>query len=504
MNSNSKLRKAISDFVKQYTQIEVIISEKSKCSTFWIGFIKALFNEEHFDKFLNFEKSVKDQNSTKWLDVYIERTKTLIEQKSSDIDLDKPQSGHKGMTPYEQAKEYQDLLPLSEKVKWIIISNFKEFHIYNMDVREPLKSKTVIKLEELPKRYNEFSFMIDNTVERIIQEKEISFKAGKIIGEIYSLLIAEFTRKGIKPSEQDLHYINITCVRLVFCLYAEDAGMFNDHQQFGQFLNKYKSDPTVFRGKLIELFHVLNTETDKRSIWLEQELKDFPYVNGGLFAKEIDVPAISKELIDYLIDKGSFETDWSQISPTIFGAIFESTLNQVTRRVGGMHYTSIENIHKVIDPLFMDELKAEYNEIVKYKQLNVRVEKLLEFQNKLASLIFLDPACGSGNFLTETYISLRDLEDKILLQIYGQNANYEMFINERAQIKVSINQFYGIEINDFAVDVARTALWIAEYQCLQKTKDKGITVHEQTLPLKTNNNLVTANALRMDWNDLIS
>ena len=214
---------------------------------------------------------------------------------------------------------------------------------------------------------------------------------------------------------------------------------------------------------------------------------------------------MEKELIDYLNNKASFETDWSLISPTILGSIFESTLNLETRRKCGIHYTSIENIHKVIDPLFLDDLKIELNEILEYKQENVRNAKLREFQDKIASLTFLDPACGSGNFLIETYLSLRDLEDEILIKLYGANERdgFQTKLIEDAQVKVSINQFYGIEINDFAVDVAKTALWIAEYQCLQKTLDKGINTNVQTLPLKSNNNIIVANALKVDWNDLI-
>ena len=233
--------------------------------------------------------------------------------------------------------------------------------------------------------------------------------------------------------------------------------------------------------QLKELLTALNTETKDRDQWLE------------------------KELIDYLNNKASFETDWSLISPTILGSIFESTLNLETRRKGGIHYTSIENIHKVIDPLFLDDLKIELNEILEYKQENVRNAKLREFQDKIASLTFLDPACGSGNFLIETYLSLRDLEDEILIKLYGANERdgFQTKLIEDAQVKVSINQFYGIEINDFAVDVAKTALWIAEYQCLQKTLEKGINTNVQTLPLKSNNNIIVANALRMDWNDLI-
>ena len=508
MADNTKIRKSIKGFIEKYKSIEKSegkISEDSYRLNFWLQLLQSAFNFNGMD-YLDSEKKIKDlNNNTKKIDIYIPKTRVLIEHKSSDVDLNKHQPSHNNLTPFEQAREYQAYLPTSEKAKWIIVCNFKEFQIYDMNSKQPLESKIVIKLDELPKRYNELKFIVDNTVERIIQEKEISITAGKIIGNIYNLLLDEFTKKGITPSENDLNDINIVCVRLVFCLYAEDSGMFNERQQFGNFLVKYKDDPNIFRKQLKELFTVLNTETKDRDQWLEKELNDFPYINGGLFAQKANIPNISKELIDYLINKASFETDWSMISPTIFGSIFESTLNLETRRKGGMHYTSIENIHKVIDPLFLDDLKIELNEILEYKQENVRNTKLREFQDKIASLTFLDPACGSGNFLIETYLSLRDLEDEILIKLYGGNERYDFQTKliEDAQVKVSINQFYGIEINDFAVDVAKTALWIAEYQCLQKTLEKGINANVQTLPLKSNNNIIVANALKVDWNDLI-
>ena len=503
---NKRMRKSIQDFVDSYLEIEKQeskIAEDSYCHKFWFSFLANVFNESEGGKFLDFEKKIKDRdNNTKRIDVYIKQTRVIIEQKSSNVLLDKPQQGHDNKTPFEQAREYQDYLPTSEKAKWIVVSNFREFQIYNMDSAQPLDTKVSISLEELPKRYHEFRFLIDNTAERIIREKEISFKAGTVIGDIYKLLLAEYSKFGHEITEKDYQDLNIICVRLVFCLFAEDSGMFSEHQQFGNFLNRYRNDPSVLRLKLKELFSVLNTVPEQRDRWLEKELASFDYVNGGLFSDNVDIPPLSSELVNYLIDEASVSTNWNEISPTIFGAIFESTLNKETRRSGGMHYTSIENIHKVIDPLFLDDLKAEFHEILEYRQENVRKQKLLKFQEKMASLTFLDPACGSGNFLTETYISLRKLEDQVLLNLMGRT--YELIESETLQIRVSIKQFYGIEINDFAVDVAKTALWIAEYQCLQNTLDMNIPLTvPDTLPLKANDQIKVGNALLMDWDDVI-
>jgi hypothetical protein len=211
------------------------------------------------------------------------------------------------------------------------------------------------------------------------------------------------------------------------------------------------------------------------------------------------IPQFTDEIRELLLTKASDDFDWSEISPTIFGAVFESTLNPQTRRMGGMHYTSIENIHKVIDPLFLDDLKKELEEIKKVAIVKTRVKKLHEFQDKLASLKFLDPACGSGNFLTETYISIRRLENETIKLITGGQMVLGEMINP---VKVSISQFYGIEINDFAVTVGKTALWIAESQMLKETED---IVHMQLdfLPLKTNAYIVEGDSLKIDWENVV-
>ena len=210
---------------------------------------------------------------------------------------------------------------------------------------------------------------------------------------------------------------------------------------------------------MLDLFDTLNTPVDKRDPYLDDDLKKFPFVNGGLFAGKIEIPNFTPEIRDLLLDEASSGFNWAGISPTIFGAVFESTLNPETRRAGGMHYTSIENIHKVIDPLFLDDLREEFSRIKTRK-------KLLEFRDKLAAIKIFDPACGSGNFLTESFLSLRRLENETLKQIFGAQIQLGDIVDP---VKVSIANFYGIEINDFAV--AQTALWIAELQMLAETAE---------------------------------
>lgn len=313
-------------------------------------------------------------------------------------------------------------------------------------------------------------------------------QAGEIVGQIYEALLKQYDDN----SPEAFRWLNILCVRIVFCLYAEDSGVFA-RDQFHDYLVGY--DTRDMRNALIRLFEVLNTPTEKRSRYLMDDLKAFPYTNGGLFEEQIEIPQFTDELRQVLLYNASQDFDWSKISPTIFGAVFESTLNPETRRAGGMHYTSIENIHKVIDPLFLNDLRNEYDTILEEKVEKQRVRRLDAFQEKLASLTFLDPACGSGNFLTETYLSLRRLENDVIRAKYHGQSMLGVFINP---IMVSIQQFYGIEINDFAVTVATTALWISEAQMLAETEK---IVHQDInfLPLKPYHNIREGNALRMDW-----
>ncbi|NLB42838.1 MAG: class I SAM-dependent DNA methyltransferase, partial [Clostridiales bacterium] len=327
---------------------------------------------------------------------------------------------------------------------------------------------------------------------------EVSLQAGELVGALYDALLKEYNN----PEDKDtLHNLNVLCVRIVFCLYAEDAGLFGKRSMFHDYLKKYKGPS--FRYALIRLFAVLNQKPVDRDPYLEDDLATFPYVNGGLFDEEkIVVPRFNDEIIDVILNKASANFDWSKISPTIFGAVFESTLNPDTRREGGMHYTSIENIHKVIDPLFMDELNDRFEYIASLKTETIRNKHLKEFQDKLASLAFLDPACGSGNFLTETYISLRRLENKVVSELHSG----QVLIGDTdkfSPIKVSISQFYGIEINDFAVTVAKTALWIAESQMMKETENI-INAYLEFFPIENDANIVEGNALRMDWDDVVS
>ena len=471
--------------------------EKGQSQKFWIDLLQNVYRVENATHFISFEDQVHIDKSTGFIDGYIESTKVMIEQKSLGKDLRKAikQSDGTFLNPFQQAKRYIVELPVDKHPRWVITCNFSEFLIYDMN--KPNGEPEQILLKDLPKEYYRLQFLVDTGNENLKKEMEISLKAGDLVGKLYDAILKQYKNP---ESEETLKSLNMLCVRLVFCLYAEDAGIFGQHEMFGDYLKQFQ--PKQVREEIIKLFRVLDTKPENRDPYMEDDLAAFPYVNGGLFADEnIEIPRFTEEIVDLLVNKASAGFDWSEISPTIFGAVFESTLNPETRRSGGMHYTSLENIHKVIDPLFLDELKAELEEIKALKVAKTRAQRLQEYRKKLSKLTFLDPAAGSGNFLTETYISLRRLENDAL---YEEHRGQMMLGGEGEYnpIQVSIGQFYGIEINDFAVTVAKTALWIAESQMMQET-EKLMQINLNFLPLKSYANIVEGNALRIDWESVV-
>ena len=484
---------AAKQFVKDWTGHG---DEKQETQRFWIDLLQNVFGVEQATKAIEFEVRVK-LDHTSFIDGYIKDTHVLIEQKGADIDLKKgyKQSDGSMLTPFQQARRYAGFLPHNMNPRWIVVCNFKEFHIHDMN--RPNDTPEIIKLEELEKEYYRLQFLVDTGSDRIKKEMQISLQAGELVGKLYDALLKQYNSPA---SDAELKSLNMLCVRLVFCLYAEDAGIFGSHTMFHDYLKGFQ--PKNVRNALIDLFRVLDTKVADRDPYMDDDLAAFPYVNGGLFADEnIIVPRFTEEIVDLLLSKASEDFDWSEISPTIFGAVFESTLNPETRRSGGMHYTSIENIHKVIDPLFFDDLSEELRSIEAIAVKKTRDLKLADFQKKLASLTFLDPACGSGNFLTETYLSLRRLENKAVMLRLGE----QIVMGDAADfnpIQVSIGQFYGIEINDFAVTVAKTALWIAESQMMKETEEI-VHMHLEFLPLTSYANIVEGNALRIDWETVV-
>jgi hypothetical protein len=486
--------------------------ERQDTQIFWTELISKVYGVESPASYIQFEKPV----TKGYIDVYIPETKVLIEQKSLGINLDtKEPRSDRMVTPYEQARDYYKTLGSDEIPRYIITCNFNEFRVYDTRIQPKYNSKTdtwysdyeLIELKDIDKEFYRLQFLVDVKDNVLKHEMDLSVAAGNLVGTIYNALLCQYQ----KPEDPDtLRSLNMLCVRLVFCLYAEDAGIFGRHSMFHDYLSERKTDA---RDALIKLFRYLDTpdevrKSDPQWVYEKDDLKSFPYVNGGMFADEnIIIPQIPPETVELILREASENFDWADISCTIFGGVFESTLNPETRRAGGMHYTSIENIHKVIDPLFLDALKEEFEEIKQIPVVRTKKDRLDKFHNKIASLKFLDPACGSGNFLTESFLSLRKLENEVIrqkLDLKKESIDGQIVLGfeEITPIKVSIQQFYGIEINDFAVAVAKTALWIAEVQMIEKTQEIVLT-HIDPLPLKKYSNIHEGNALRMDWNDVI-
>ncbi|WP_231464508.1 DNA methyltransferase [Selenomonas sp. AE3005] len=492
--TNAEQKKAAQAFAEKWAGKG---DEKQDSQKFWIELLQKVYGVEDPTGLLDFEKKIQ-LGHTSFVDITIPATHVIIEQKSLGKDLEKPikQSDGTFLTPYQQAKRYAAEFKYSERPRWIVTCNFGEFNIYDLD--DSQVKREVLYLKDLPKEFYRLQFLVNIQAHNTKKEMDLSMQAGEIVGKLYNALHAQYKDPDDPAVMQSL---NKLCVRIVFLLYAEDAGILGKKDMFHDFLQS--AGPKHARSALKELFKVLDTKVEDRDPYIDEDLAAFPYINGGLFADEnIIIPTFNDEIVELLLTHASADFDWSGISPTIFGAVFESTLNPDTRRKGGMHYTSIENIHKVIDPLFLDGLKQEFEDIKQTKYLKTKNQKLNEFQDKLASLAFFDPACGSGNFLTESYISLRRLENEVILERYKEKSIVLNFVEGYSYIKVGINQFYGIEINDFAVTVAKTALWIAESQMLAET-EQIVNDSIDFLPLKSYTNIIEANALRIKWEDVL-
>lgn len=473
--------------------------EKGDAQVFWTELLRDVVGIKKVSAACRFEYRTA---SGGFIDCLIPDAGVLVEQKALGVDLDKPELRQGRMvTPFEQALAYAESFPRNRQPRFIVVCNFETFRVHDRDAcaRNELTERYFeFSLEELGGNPHLLDFITDPANSRAEKEKQVSMEAGRLIGELHSMLQDQYIDPESAESQKAL---NILCVRLVFCLFCEDAELF-PKDAFLDYLRKV--EPENMRAALKRLFKALDTPLADRDPY-DETVRPFPYVNGGLFAEEVEIPNFTQEIKHKLLFEVSQQTDWSAISPTIFGGIFESTLNPETRRAGGMHYTSPENIHKVIDPLFLDGLQAELDAIRAEEGQTPRKRKnaLRKFRKKLVSLKFLDPACGSGNFLTETYLSLRRLEDDVLSEL--NDGQVEIAFGEDAaedEDRVRLSQFHGIEVNDFAVRVAQTAMWIAQLQANNET-DMLLDINAEDFPLRDSANIVEANALRIDWNDVL-
>nr|WP_207760079.1 class I SAM-dependent DNA methyltransferase [Bifidobacterium scaligerum] len=473
--------------------------EKQETQTFWLDLLGNVLGRKNALAETKFEYRTVGNG---FIDVLCPDARLLVEQKSSSVDLDKSEIRQgTPVTPVQQALRYAQALPFSLKPSVLCTCNFNRFRFYDLET-DPLASGAPVDeftLDQLPEHVDMLRRIFSRDHSRVVVQQKLSEHAGVLVANLHNALAAQY----VNPDDPVSHHsLALLTVRLVFALYAEDAGLFPS-DGFSDYVKSY--DAGHLRRAIIDLFRVLDTTESERDPYLEDELKHFPYVNGGLFRGSIEIPPFTDEIRDALIHAGE-HFSWKNISPVIFGSLMEETLSHDQRRKGGMHYTTVKNIHRLIDPLFLDDLKNELNGILDDSTIGeqARLNRLTKYQDKLAGLKFLDPACGSGNFLTETFLQLRELENKVIAaRLHGQGyVDFGQDSDAGSLVKVRIDQFHGIEINDFAVSVAKTALWIAEQQALDDTEDiAGQTLNH--LPLHDSGNIVQANALQYDWNELL-
>ena len=514
MRKQSEIRKAAKDFAKKWEGKGIEIQDDK---TFWEDLLEDVFGISKSRNAIEVQRKVKFDGTIRRIDVYVKISKVVIEQKSHDVNLDleikqsgKDSNGNEvWLTPMNQGIRYFEKMNKQDTGRYVIACNFQEFRIW--DSYNKNAPQRIIPLKELPNRWEELRFLIQPYNDEPIQkdekhEKRISNTASEYIRDLYKALLTV----NKKDTKEDLQSLNVFCVRVVFCLYAEDAGVFDD-AQFSTFLKK--SSPEDLSESFTRLFQWLDTDEKERTKemanMVEKTIRQFPYVNGGLFdnKKGYKTPVINETIYNQLLLAWNLKVKdtkekftWDEISPTNFGCIFESTVSKDVRDSGGMHYTTPTNIHKVIDPLFLNDLTTELEEILQQNERKVQYGKLEAYRKKLASLRFLDPACGSGNFLTEIYKSLHELELKAIVQEF--ESNYSTRTDNTDPCKVGINQFFGIEIDHFAASVARASLWIADCQLLKET-ERILHYSLDPLPLEKNNNILCDDALMADWSRLV-
>lgn len=502
-------KKEAKEFVKRWKKRLGAIpagsnNEQQDTQKFWVDLLINVLDipSNTIDSFVDFERKVRGRR----IDVFVSDHNFLCEQKSWGIDLDKPEPRNGGMeTPLQQAMWYARHLPYSECPRWVMTCNFGTFRLYDLDNERPEGTVQEFSLEELPDSLYLLSFLTSNETSRLHKEQQLSIEAGAYVSRLYDALAKQYHHIEEKDerAQEEQRSLNVLITRIIFLLYAEDADLLQSHQAFGRYC---EGDPAKLRRKLVDLFETIDTPLEQRDEYMDEDLAAFPYVNGGLFAdSSIIVPQMTSEILEAITD-ASQDFDWREISGVIFGGVFEGTLNPETRHAGGMHYTSVENIERCLKPLFLDELWDELHEAEGERTAAKRKQALARLHDKVASITIGDPACGSGNFLTEAYRQLRTIENRIiedeLSEETGNAGQTSLVIAQDSPVRVSLDQLYGIEINDFAVSVAKTALWITEEQMLRKTQEIYVGYDFDFLPLRSLSNLHEGNALKTDWSEV--
>ena len=462
--SLNEIRKRAIDFSKEW---ENVTDERAEAQTFWNNFF-TIFGVSR-KRVASFEKPVKKADGHQGFIDLLWKGIVLVEHKSKGKDLN---------TAYKQAKDYFPGLKDEELPRYIIVSNFQDIKLFDLEG----DTESEFKLKDLYKNINLFGF-ISGYQQKIYKDQEpVNIRAAELMGDLHDALLA---------NGYEGHELEVMLVRLLFCLFAEDTTIF-EKQQFTEYIElRTNPDGSDLGIHLAQLFQTLNTAEDKRQKNLDEQMVAFPYVNGSLFADTINLASFNSEMRSKLLKCCYF--DWSIISPAIFGSMFQSVMNPKERRNLGAHYTSEKNIRKVIDGLFLDELKEEFDNIKTNKP------KLIKFQERIAKLKFLDPACGSGNFLIITYRELRLLEIEILKILFkGQ------YVTDVSTLsKIDVDAFYGIEYEEFASQIAQVAMWLIDHQMNMKLSAEFGEYYKR-LPLRKSATIVHGNALRIDWQSLLN
>lgn len=466
----NEIRNRAHEFSKRW---EGESSERAEAQSFWNDFFKVFGIERK--RVAIFEKQVEITRAGHKLkhgriDAFWKGV-LLIEHKSLGQDLSRA---------FAQGADYFDGLPERDLPRYILVSDFARFRLYDLEEN----TETEFKLADLHKRIKHFAFIAGYRTQTIAPQNPVNIKAAERMGKLHDAL---------KASGYAGHPLEVLLVRLLFCLFAEDTGIFQPVGAFRAWIEERTApDGSDLGPQLAQLFQVLNTPEERRTHILDDQIAAFPYVNGKLFEEMLPIADFDAAMREALLDCCAL--DWSAISPAIFGALFQSIMDAKARRNLGAHYTSEENILKLIQPLFLDELHEEF------KRVKGDKNKLFEFHKKLRTLTFFDPACGCGNFLVIAYRELRKLELDVLRAVHEGPGS--RFLDIHQEISVDVDQFFGIEIEEFPAQIAQVALWLMDHQMNVRVSEE-FGMYFARIPLKTSPHIVNGNALTLDWNDVL-
>ena len=452
--------------------------EKGEAQSFYNDFFEKIFDVKRRSVARYEEHVQKLDNSSGFIDLFWPGV-LLVEQKSAGRNL---------TDAYKQAGDYFDALPESERPRYILVSDFQNFELHDLDTREQVS----FTLKDLPAHVENFGFILGVERKTFRDQDPANIKAAELVGRLHDAL---------KEAGYQGHDLERFLVRIVFCLFADDTGIFEPRDIFLDFIEtRTREDGSDLGPMLTQLFQVLDTPDDKRATTLDEDLASFPYVNGDLFRGRLDIPSFNKAMRTRLLDACHF--DWSNISPAIFGALFQSVMEPAERRAQGAHYTTEKNILKVIEPLFLEDLRAEFKKAKKLK--STRKKWLEAFQKKLGNLKFFDPACGCGNFLIIAYRELRLLEIEVIRELRSMETKLvpdELYVTVLSL--VNVNQFYGIELGEFPARIAETALWMMDH-IMNNLLSLEFGETYVRIPLKESPNIRHGDALEIDWTELLS